>query len=170
MRKLTHRALVALSVVLPATALAQAPLSAEDAFARLKSFAGSWQAPREGGGVIRLTYRVISGDSALVESFTTPSGRETLSVYHLDGRRLLLTHYCALGNQPRLRYAPETSGCDRLVFVFLDATNLAAPEAEHMTRFEVTFVGPDRFDQTSTYRQGGKEETTTLKLSRVPSG
>lgn len=53
------------------------------------------------------SYRSVSNGSALVETFTSSSGKETLSVYHHDGPALMLTHYCAQGNQVRLRAEPE---------------------------------------------------------------
>ena len=38
------------------------------------------------------------------------SGRETMTVFHPDHDDLVLTHYCAQGNQPRLRVAELTKG------------------------------------------------------------
>jgi hypothetical protein len=133
-----------------------------------------------------VNYKLMSNASILVETFRTPSGKETLSVYHMDGDRLLLTHYCAQGNQPRLRYDAKKSGADRLIFTFLDATNIASRKAERMVRLEAAFLDADHFDQASTYgvgatsladisdqrrakakdRAGKEEETTTLKFAR----
>ena len=137
------------------------------AFERIQSLAGDWEAPLESGKVIRVNYKLMSNNSILVETYRTPSGKETLSVYHMDGKRLLLTHYCAQGNQPRLRYDPDKGDAQRLVFNFMDATNLPSKKKEHMVRLEVRFVDADHFDQSSTYRSGKEEETTVLKFARV---
>jgi hypothetical protein len=67
-----------------------------------KVLPGSWSAPTE-RGTIKVSYKLISGGSALLEDFVTSNGKETVTVYHPDGLSLLLTHYCAQGNQARLR-------------------------------------------------------------------
>lgn len=143
-----------------------APASAQ-AYEQLHALVGDWEAPLESGKVIRVNYKLMSNNSILVETYQTPSGKETLSVYHLDGRHLLLTHYCAQGNQPRLRYDPSKSDAQHLVFDFHDATNLPSKKKEHMAHLEVRLVDAGRFDQTATYRAGKEAETTTLKFARV---
>src|SRR5262249_23574462 len=90
--------LVSLLLTFPLCAHAGEP----PAFARLKTLAGDWEARTEKGSVIRVSYRLVSNDSVLVQSFVTGSGKETMTVFHADGARLLATHYCAQGNQPRL--------------------------------------------------------------------
>jgi hypothetical protein len=137
------------------------------AFEKIQSLVGDWEAPLESGKVIRINYKLMSNNSILVETYRTPSGKETLSIYHLDGKHLLLTHYCAQGNQPRLRYDPAKGDRQRMVFTFLDATNLPSKKKEHMVRLEVRFADADHFEQASTYRAGKEEETTTLKFTRV---
>src|SRR5262245_45457558 len=94
-----------------------------EAFASLRRLIGEWETKLATGSIIRVSYRAIAGNSAIVETFTTASGRETLTIYHPDGPNLIATHYCAQGNQPRLRLDP-TSSSSILQFVFHDATNL----------------------------------------------
>ena len=80
------------------------------AFARLKSLAGEWEGNTEKGKV-RLSYEVISGGNAVAEHESGGEMPAMLTVYHLDGNRLLLTHYCAAGNQPRMEataFDPQT--------------------------------------------------------------
>jgi hypothetical protein len=154
-------------LVVGASALGQEAMSAQKAFEKAQVLVGAWEAKRDGGGVIRLEYKMMSSNSVLVENFKTPSGKETLSVYHMDGERLLLTHYCAQGNQPRLMFDAKQSSPQRLVFTFLDATNLASPEKSHMVRLEARFLDGDHFDQASTYRTGKEEEASTLHFARV---
>ena len=160
--------IIAVAPLCPATMLSAEPLpSSALAYEKLQSLLGDWEAPLESGKVIRVDYKLMSNNSILVETFKTPSGKETLSVYHLDGKHLLLTHYCAQGNQPRLRYDPKQSDANRFVFAFQDATNLPSKMKEHMARLEVKFIDADHFDQSSTYRAGKDEETTTLKFQRA---
>jgi hypothetical protein len=124
---------------------------------------GRWRATTPENRTIATSYRVVSNSSALVETFTSASGKETLSVYHRDGRALMLTHYCAQGNQARLKAIEATN--EKVVFTFLDATNVTDQQGV-MHRLAFLFR-PDGFDQESTYRNGrGEEDATTLHFVR----
>ncbi len=130
-----------------------------------RELVGRWKATTPDNRSFVASYRLVSNGSALVETFTSSSsGKETLSVYHHDGRALLLTHYCAQGNQARLEATVATR--ERIVFEYLDATNLRA-EQDVMQR--LTFVlRADGFDQESVYRlPSGELETTTLRFFRA---
>ena len=99
------------------------PAAARDLWAMMcRVLPGTWKSDSANGKSVTESFRVVSASSAIVESFVTTSDRETLSVYHHEGGSLLLTHYCAQGNQPRLR-ATEISD-DVVVFRFVDATNI----------------------------------------------
>src|SRR5262249_36718885 len=106
------------------TGLAARPAApdAGAAFSRLRALVGDWEATTEKGKTIHVSYRLVSNESVLVETFGT-APRETLTVVHVDGARLVATHYCAQKNQPRLALlaAPDDR---RFEFAFFDATNL----------------------------------------------
>ena len=144
---------------------------AEDApavFARLKSgLAGSWKlaaptSPRQ--EAFRISFKEISRGSALVETFGDPAGSVTQTVYHLDGPHLLATHYCAQGNQPRLRFVKDDPKAG-VEFVFQDATNLASEKASHLVRLRIRLEG-DRLEMDEIYAEDGKEDATTRALVR----
>src|SRR5690348_4435024 len=94
--------LVSLLLVVPAVCGAGSPpaFDAKAAFDRLRGLAGTWEAKTE-KETFRITYEVISSGSAVVER-TAVGDTSMETIYHLDGSRLLLTHYCMLGNQPRM--------------------------------------------------------------------
>src|SRR2546421_9895375 len=72
-------------------------------FARLKKLAGDWyQKDPAGKEPLVLRYRPISGGTALEETIM-PGTEEMVSIYHMDGDSLVMTHYCLLGNQPHLK-------------------------------------------------------------------
>jgi hypothetical protein len=139
---------------------------ADQAFQQLKGLVGDWESPLPEGRRLRVTYRLFSADTVLLETFGT--ARPTLTAYHLDGDRLLATHYCAQGNQPRLRLvSPATGG--RLVFEFRDATSLSKG-ASHLRRLELDLVDSDHFTRSETYRSGQESQTTTYSFARVGAG
>ena len=130
-------------------------------FERLKQLAGSWTATGADGQVSHLTYEVIAAGSALTERCEmTHDGHPCtmLTVYHLDGARLLLTHYCMAGNQPRME-ARSVSDAE-IDFEMVDATGLDTPDEGHMARAVWHFDGPDRFTTEWTFRSGEKDVFT----------
>jgi len=119
---------------------------------------GAWKA-----GDVRLTYRLISNDSALVETFVTAKGRETMTVLHRDGAGLVLTHYCAQGNQPRLRLSAQTA--ESLTFSLADFTNREGA-ASMLVERRFTRRGDD-IELAEVYRApDGTLEPSTLLLKR----
>ena len=141
-----------------------APEPAAASFDSLKTFVGTWRAQRPGGRVVEIAYRQTAGGTVLTETWTLSPTRESVTVYHRDGRDLLATHYCPIGNQPRLRLA--SGDPRRLRFAFKDATDLATGES-HLHAFGIDLLGPDRVVRTETYRENGKPATETLVFDRV---
>ena len=91
-----------------------------------------------------------------------------LTVYYMDGDRLLLTHYCMAGNQPRMQaktFNPETG---ELEFQFLDATNLASPGAGHMHNVRIRVADRDHLSSAwDFYENGQLKHTETAEYTRV---
>ena len=159
----THFALITL--LFPCSAFAD---TGAEAFAHLGRLVGEWEAKTMRGSIIRVSYRAVAADSALVETFTTASGRETLTIYHPDGPNLIATHYCAQGNQPRLRLEPASTSTT-FQFAFYDVTNLADANALHLTRLRFQLKDADHFDRTEVYAEGVKDDVTVFNFVRVPS-
>lgn len=144
---------------------ASAPAEGEAAFARLVDLAGQWESVTAKGTVIRLTFEPISRGSALVERYEAGTTL-TQTVYHPDGQRVLLTHYCAQGNQPRL-VADLKGPAGHLPFTFFDVTNLAGAGASHMVACEFVFEDADHFTRSETYRNENGDDVTTRRYTRT---
>lgn len=111
-------------------------------FEKLKALAGEWvEIEGERKGELSATYRVSSAGTSVVETLFPGSDHEMTSVYVREGDAILLTHYCAAGNQPRMR-AARASG-DKLVFAFDGGTNLDPAEDGHMHDGSIEFVSAD---------------------------
>lgn len=143
------------------------PIDAKAAFDRLRSLVGTWEARPETAR-IRVTYELIGGGSALVERATAENMPPMETVYHLDGSRLMLTHYCMLGNQPRMQARTFNQATGELKFEFLDVTNLAGPGAAHMHNVTFRFVDADHLaSQWQLFENGRLESTESFQLTRV---
>lgn len=96
--------------------------NAKASFESLKALAGVWETKDPSGKMQNITWKVVSGGSVIMESMQEES---MVTMYHVDNNRLLLTHYCAAQNQPRMQAQVSDDG-KTFTFDFIDATNLAA--------------------------------------------
>lgn len=156
-------ALAALLVFTTLSALAQT--GAQQAFDRLKSLSGSWQGKNSQRHPVTDTFRLVSGGSVVMSQL---NHQDMVTMYHLDANRLVMTHYCEAGNQPRFTAELSPDG-KLLTFKFLDATNLASPDAGHMHRVVFTFVDSDHLVEDWTFVKGGKEIEERFELQREMS-
>lgn len=112
-------------------------------------------------------YRTIANGTVVVETAFPGEAHEMITVFHLDGPNLVMTHYCAAGNQPHM-VAEHPSG-DRVQFRFTGASDLNNPEAPHMRDANYHFIDRDRVDSTWAYWQGGRAVSEmNIELERVP--
>jgi hypothetical protein len=127
---------------------------AKKAFEKLKTLAGSWQ------GTVRdisinFTIRAVSSNTAILHEGNTSGGRppnHEITMFYLEGERLLATHYCDGGNRSRLEGKLSTD--EKVIeFSFLDVAGstrggylkdmvITLIDADHH-RVEITFVMPD---------------------------
>jgi hypothetical protein len=154
-----------------ATPAAAVDPQAEAAFAQLRTLVGTWDmASTTPGGRSykdKVVYRMASGGSVLFEEIG-PSA-SMLTTYHLDKGSLVLTHYCTVGNQPRMRLRSVADAGRTLAFEIYDITNLASPEAYHSTNLIVSFVDQNRVQLAYTGKSAGKEQKAVFDLTRQVS-
>jgi hypothetical protein len=143
------------------------PSEGAAAFARLKELTGEWRADTKQGQA-HVTYELVAGGSALMERENIEGMPPMVTIYYLDGRRLLLTHYCMAGNQPRMqeqRFDPATG---EIEFAFLDATNLVNPSAGHMHNAKIHLIDQNHLASEWQFYQDGKPKLTeTAQYTRV---
>jgi hypothetical protein len=166
-----HRISVAAAVVALAVAasLPGAGATPNPAWDRLKSLVGEWEGTYSGPdehGTVALSYRLVSNGTTLMETMRSGHDADMITMYSPDGASLVATHYCSEGNQPRMRADASSAGAVRIVFRFVDATNLPDPDAIHMRSLVVMFEGPDRFRQEWTSRAGDKDQTGIFEYRR----
>lgn len=158
-------------IVLSAAVLAAAPIRvgaqspAAAWFDRLKGLAGTWQGKLSDGGETVVSYRVASAGTAVIETIGE-EGTGMVSVYTVDGNRILMTHYCSAGNQPRMAAKVTSADQKTLTFEFLDITNLSSPEAMHIHGLAMTWVDADHVTNVWTHRAGGKDGALEFALTR----
>lgn len=145
-----------------------APIEAKAAFARLKTLNGDWKCTAEGThmhGEARVNYRLTGAGSALVETQFPGQAHEMVSVYHLDGPELRMTHYCAAGNQPRFKLDRAKSKPDDLLFVLDGGTNFDPARDPHIHGLRVRWLdGGKVVSDWEAYHEGKPMDTTTFTI------
>jgi hypothetical protein len=139
------RLMLPLFLVLAATA-ALAQSDAQKSFDKMKALAGSWEGKTSEGKPVQISFRVTSNGSALMSEIM---GYENMiTMFHLDGDRMLMTHYCATGNQPRMVGKMSPDG-KTVAFDFLDVTNFNGAQPGHMQQMIVSI--PDANHHTEEW-------------------
>jgi hypothetical protein len=160
--------LIVVTMLTAATAIAQTttpttPTEAQRAFATIKSLPGTWQG-KSPEGPVQVNFKITAGGSAVMSEIL--GHEDMISMFHLDGPgRLLMTHYCGAGNQPRMQASASPDG-KTITFTYVDATNLAAPDAGHMQRMVLTLLDENHHTEEWTFADHGKEHKAVFDLYR----
>ena len=153
-------------ILLLTTLTAAAQTDAQKAFAAIKNMPGMWEGKMPDGHPVRVSFKVTAGGSAVMSEIFGEGPEDMISMIHLDGpNKLLITHYCGAGNQPRMQASVSPDG-KTIVFNFLDATNLASPDAGHMQKMVLTLLDENHHTEEWTYADHGKEMKELFDLRR----
>jgi hypothetical protein len=149
------------------TALAYGQSDAQKSFDKLKALAGSWEGTLE-GHPLQVSLRVTSRGNALMHEMTGPgSPDDPITMLHMDGDRLLLTHYCDAGNQPRMVATVSPDG-KTITFNFVEATNLLSSQMGHMQRVVFDLIDADHHTEKWEFATAsGKQMGGLLDLKRT---
>ncbi|HRK31717.1 MAG TPA: hypothetical protein PLD59_11615 [Tepidisphaeraceae bacterium] len=138
--------------------------AAPKALDALKPLAGKWRGESE-HGTGELEFKVVSAGSAIVETMFPGQPHEMTNVYVMDGDDLLVTHYCAAGNAPRMKMAKSENGT--MTFEFLDATNLKDKSQEYMGGLVLTINGDKLTQKWISYIEGKQSSEMEFTVDRV---
>ena len=163
--------LLAVGAVAQADAAKPARVDGKAALQKLKTLAGEWRGHvvTEGGPEASVVYSVTAGGSTVTEKLFPGTAHEMVTMYHLDGNDLVLTHYCAMGNQPRMRLV-KASGTDpvELRFDFTGGSNIDPAKDMHMHAGTLTLRGGDRLEaEWAVYDEGKQAGANRFFLDRV---
>jgi hypothetical protein len=138
---------------------------------KMKTLVGTWVTADTDGKPTDEVVSVIkttAGGSAIHETLFPGQPHEMVSIYTVDGQDLVLTHYCVLGNQPRMK-ANTKSITNKLKFEFVGGSNLDPKKDKHMHAATLTFVDADHIEVDGVgWEDGGpaKEMCHGMKLVR----
>jgi hypothetical protein len=143
--------------------------NSEECFEKVKSLAGMWQGKDEDGQKATVKYEVTSGGTAVMEELKPGKGPTMITMYHMDGDKLMCTHYCARNNQPRMVASSLDDEGKTIKFDFLDATNMTKPDDGHMHDLKLTLDDKDHLTQNWSWHEGDQHSQAIFHFERVPS-
>jgi hypothetical protein len=155
---------IAFVIVLASAALAQS--DAQKSFTQLRSLEGSWEGKNSEGMPLHVSFRDTADDTAVMSEIQGHGRENMITMFHMDGpNKLLVTHYCSAGNQPRMQASASPDG-KTITFTFVDATNLSAPDAGHMQQLVVAVLDANHHTEDWTFLDHGKEMKEFFDLHR----
>jgi hypothetical protein len=164
---MNHLRIIATVLILSSVpALAQS--DAKATFDHLKSLNGTWEGKANSDRSVKIVFRPTSGGSALMSEIL--GDEDMVTMFHLDNNRVLMTHYCGAGNQPRMQASASPDG-KTITFSFIDGTNMASPKAGHMDHLVITMSDADNHTEDWTFiQEDGKQMKEHFDLARVKAG
>jgi hypothetical protein len=137
----------------------QPSITSQAAFERVKGLAGEWRGTvdeRGTGPKATVTYRVTSDGTAVIETLFPGTEHEMVTLYHLEGGMQVLTHYCAMANQPKMALAAQSTP-DLLILDLAGGANVNPRKDMHMHSVRIRFDGKDALESEWDVYQGEKK-------------
>ena len=142
-------------------------MSAE--FTKLKSLVGTWTGKSKMHGDkmenIKVVYSLTGGGSAVLERICPGTPGEMASVYHVEDGKLCMTHYCSLGNAPKMTFKGSTD--NSLSFEMKGKDGIASEKETHMHGLTITWKDKNHIAASWLLYQDGKAAPcSTFNLTR----
>ncbi len=154
------------ALVVFACALAFAQSGAQKSFSQIRSLDGTWEGKTGEGKPVKVSFRDTASGTSVMSEIMGMGHEDMVTMFYLDGAdKLMLTHYCGAGNQPRMRATVSPDG-KTLTFDFVDATNLASLDDGHMNRVAYAILDANHHTEEWTFINHGKEMKEIFDLWR----
>jgi hypothetical protein len=165
---ITYRVLIPLGVVLGCICTQAFPGAAQAAagLRKLRSLVGDWEGKDDRGKPVKTSFKLIAGETAVLETLAISGADEMVTIYSQDGDGIALLHYCPTNNQPRMRAVPPPGEIKELVFAFKGAGNLASLDEGHEHKLVIQFQDKDHITERWTWRSNGKDTEMVYRFAR----
>ncbi len=143
---------------------------AQTTFDTLKSLEGDWQGKAYGDDKppVILRYKVTQQGTVVMETFAPGTKAEMITMYHMNDDKLVLTHYCAAGNQPNMTMSPARSKAGNISFAYAGASNLLPSTDTYMHNGSIHVIDADHLETNwTTYKAGKLLDSQKVAFERV---
>ena len=139
-------------------------------FEKMKQLIGTWEGTMDSGqGPQKITtsYKLTSGGSAIMETTFEGAPHEMVTIYHDNSdKRVTMTHYCALGNQPTMTLKKAEG--KSFIFDLSKDADINVGQDQHMHSAMITFKSKDQIiQQWTSFGKGKQDKVVEIAYSRV---
>ncbi|MEL6796892.1 MAG: hypothetical protein AAFO89_08720 [Planctomycetota bacterium] len=134
---------------------------------------GTWRLVQEDGSLSKETsvFKLSSAGAVVREVMMVGEPHEMTNLYHMDGDAVVCTHYCAVGNQPRMvakKGVEDTDEGPAIDFHVDTVSNYVEGQDHYMGGLKLVFVDADTVHQvwTTFNGEGGVAGQMTFVLKR----
>ena len=156
----------ALLVILPMTSALAEEGPGHQAFEALKGLAGTWHgtASADQSNATHV-FEVSAAGTVVMETMFPDTDHEMINMYHLDGDDLVLTHYCAGGNQPTMKMTKSEG--QTLHFDFTGGSNLNPETDPHIHAAKLTLGEGKLESHWIAWSEGKEAGVNEISLERA---
>ncbi len=133
---------------------------------RIKILDGTWEMIGPDGQKSTIIFKTVSGGTAVREIMFPGTGHEMTNMYHMDGPSIVMTHFCAAGNQPRMRATAFVN--NSIAFTSDSVSNLTSMNDQYMGAMTLVFKDADHIEERWQHMAGDKvSHGPNFELTRV---
>lgn len=139
----------------------------------LAGLEGTWRLVQEDGSLSKETsvFKPSSAGAVVREIMMVGEPHEMTNLYHMDGDAVVCTHYCAVGNQPRMvatKGIEDTDEGPAIDFHVDSVSNYLEAHDHYMGGLKLVFVDSDTVHQvwTTFNAEGEVAHAMTFVLKR----
>jgi hypothetical protein len=140
----------------------------EAMFNQIKSLNGKWSVQGKDENMKGEIDFAVSSNGSIVREIMFPgTPHEMTNIYHLDGQSVVMTHYCAMGNQPMMR---ATKGSAKEIpFHFAGVSNMTSEKENYMGDMTLAFKDKDHVSESwRDYKEGkATDKPTAFDMTRM---
>ena len=137
-------------------------------FDNVKALVGQWEGTTKMGDkdtLVTASYEMTAGGTAILERLFAGTPHEMVSVYHGDGNQVAMTHYCMLGNQPKMTLRKADK--NMMVFDVTSTSGIKSAQEPHMHSLSIAMADADHMKQEWTlFENGKKKDVAVFNLAR----
>ena len=133
---------------------------------KLKALAGTWTSTEKDGPT--MVFRPTSNGTAVIETMMPGSAEEMINMFTADGDTIVMTHYCAMGNQPRMKLTSTDGSGEKgaMKFEFVDGGNIKSRNDAHMDSVTFTVDGDKLTEDWTSVADGKTLDHKVFELHR----
>jgi len=127
-------------------------------FEKMKSLVGNWTGKCKMGCLkdqdLLVNYKLTAGGTAVLETIAPGTPKEMTTVYHLENGKLVMNHYCTMGNCPKMTL--KKSSDNELSFEMRGKDGISSVKEPHMHALDIIWKDANHISASWVMYTDGK--------------